>query len=501
MPIPSLFTAASALTIQQNAISVIANNIANVNTTSFKTSSVHFAEETNNILRPSSSASSTRGGTNPIQIGTGLKLSDVNTIFSQGALKNTGLATDLALSGNGFFVVSSTTDEGSTALISPQPQYTRDGHFLLDSESNLVTADGSKVMGATLYDNSTGRIKSITGYSAVTYFSDQIVGPTGSPTIYPTDAGTSPNLAVPAPTTTTGGGGAAPAFDATKLSEISVRGGLVDPATGVTTSTPGDLSISRRDDGKLLFTFHDATLTSAAATFTTAVDTDAQILDNVLSFNMTNTSGDTLQLRIRLEPGVTSLEDVFQNIDYDASTATSDSMNFLGSAATAQTSSDITVANEDFQYMSLNDVSELYSTIKIPNFLYDQDPTLEKESISFSIGSDGALTVFGASSEKMMLGRLLVSNFINADGLTNNGNNRYLQSSNSGEPAVSVLGGPFNANASSIASTSIVSGSLESSNVNVANEFAELIAFQRGLQFNATTVQRSDEILQTLINL
>ncbi len=275
----------------------------------------------------------------------------------------------------------------------------------------------------------------------------------------------------------------------------------MDEGTGVTTTTPGKLTASRRDDGKLLFTFNDANLTTAVKTFTVAVDTDAQILDNVMSFNMTNSSGDTLQLRLRLEPGVTSIEDVFQNIDYDAATSTSDSMVFLGSAATAQTTSDITVANEDFQYMSLDDVSNLYSTIKVPNFLYDQDPTFEKETISFSIGSDGALTVFGASSEKMLLGKLLVSNFVNADGLTNNGSNRFLQSSNSGEPAVSVLGGPFNDNASSIASTSIVSGSLESSNVNVANEFAELIAFQRGLQFNATTVQRSDEILQTLINL
>ncbi len=499
MPIPSLFTAAGALTVQQNAISVIANNIANVNTTSFKASSVHFAEETNNLLRPSSSASSTKGGTNPAQIGTGLKLSDINTIFSQGALKNTGLATDLALSGNGFFVVSNATEEGSSSLISPE--FTRDGHFLLDSESNLVTADGAKVIGATIYDNGTGKIKSISGYSAITYFTDQTVGASGSLSMYPNDGGSSPNLAVPTPTTTTGGGGVATAFDATKLSEISVRGGLVDENTSVDTSTPGNLTVSRRDDGKLLFTFNDAGSTAAADTYTSAVDTDAQILDGVLTFNMTNTSGDTLQLRIRLEPGVTSLEDVFQNIDYDAASGTSDSMVFAGNAATAQNGSDITVANDDFQYMSLSDLSSLYGTIKIPNFLYDQDPTLEKESISFAIGSDGSLSVFGSSSEKMMLGRLLVSNFINPDGLSNNGSNRYLESSNSGQPAISVLGGPFDSNAPSTANTKVVAGALESSNVNVANEFAELIAFQRGLQFNATTVQRSDEILQTLINL
>lgn len=499
MPIPSLFTASGALTTQQNAISVIANNIANVNTTSFKSSSVHFAEETSNLLKPSSSASSTKGGTNPNQIGTGVKLSDINTIFSQGSLKSTGLVTDLALAGNGFFVTSSATPDGSTTLVAPE--YTRDGHFLLDADSNLVTADGSKVMGATLYDNGTGKIKSITGYSAITYFTDQTVGPAGSPTLYPNDGGSSPNLAVPTPTTTVLGGGAAPAFDATKLSEISVRGGLVDPATGVTTATPGDLTVSRRDDGKLLFTFDDAVAGTSASTFTTAVDSGARYLDNVLTFNMTNASGDTLQLRIRLEPGVTSLEDVFGNIDYNASTSVSDTMKFTGAAATTQDTTDITVANADFEYMSLTDVASLYGSIKVPNFLYDQDPTIEKETASFAIGSDGSISIFGASSERQMLGRLLVTNFTNPDGLSNNGSNKYVESSNSGQSAISVLGGPFDRSAPSTGATKIVSGSLEASNVNVANEFAELIAFQRGLQFNATTIQRSDEILQTLISL
>ena len=499
MPIPSLYTAAGAITNQQNAISVVANNIANVNTTSFKSSSAHFAEQASNLLRPSSSASSVHGGTNPNQIGMGVVLSDINTIFAQGSLKSTGVATDLALSGNGFFVTSRATTDASTTLINPE--YTRDGHFLLDAESNLVTADGSKVIGATLYDTDTGKIKYIPDYSAVSYFTDQTIGPAGTPTMYPTNGGAAPNLAVPTPTITTGGGGIAATFDATKLSEISVRGGLVDRATGVTTATPGDLTISRRDDGKLLFSFDDAVAGTATSTFTVAVDSGTRYLDNVISFNMSNVSGDTLQLRIRLEPGVTDLEDVFKDVDYDSTTTTSDTLLFTGAAATTQTGSDITVANVDFDYMSLTDVSSLYGSIKVPNFLYDQDPTIEKESTSFSVTADGSLFIYGASSEKQVMGRLLVTNFVNPDGLTNNGSNKYIESPNSGAAAISVLGGPFDREAPSISGTQIVSGTLESSNVNVANEFAELIAFQRGLQFNATTIQRSDEILQTLINL
>lgn len=499
MPIPSLFTGAGALTIQQNAISVIANNIANVNTTGFKVSRVHFAESINNSLRPASSASLTKGGTNPMQVGTGLSLSDVNTVYSQGSLKTTGLASDLALSGNGFFVVSRATTDGSSNINTPE--FTRDGHFLVDADNNLVTADGSKVIGAQLYDPATGRIKSVDSYSGVTYFTDQPIGPVSSPTMYPNDGGASPNLAIPTPTTTTGGGGVAPSFNATNLAEFSIRGGLVDATTSVTTATPGNLSISRRDDGKLIFTFDNANAGTATSRFSVAIDTDAQVLDNVLTFQMVNGNDDTLQMRIRLKPGVTSLEDVFQNIDYNSSSATSDTMVFAGGAATTQAGADITVADADFEYMSIADVKSLFSTIKIPNFLYDQDSSLEVEATSYAINSNGSISMFGPSSEELKLGRVLVANFANADGLENNGSNKYVESSNSGIPAISVIDGPFDKNAPSTSGTRMVSGALEASNVNIANEFAELIAFQRGLQFNATTVQRSDEILQTLINL
>lgn len=502
MPIPSLFTGAGALSTQQNAISVIANNIANVNTTGFKGSSVHFSEAISSSVSTSSAPSLTKGGQNPSQVGTGLQLSDINTIFSQGSLKQTGNVTDLAISGNGFFVISGSTPDGSSEIINPE--YSRDGHFLLDADGNIVTADGAKVMAATLYDHATGKVKSISGYSAITYYTDQTIGPAGSPSMYPNDAGTSPNLAVPTPVITNVIG-AVPVFDAGVISEISVRGGLIDSQTGVTTATPGDLTISRRDDNKLLFSFDDANGGTSADIFEAAIDTNASILDGVLSFEMTNSAGAQIQMRIRLEPGVDSLEDAFATIEYDSTSQTSDTMVFEGTSTNAgpnaQTGSDITVGNDDFAYMSVANVADLYSSIKIPNFLYDQDSSLERETNSFTISSNGTVAIIGPTSEELKIGRILISNFINPDGLTSTGANRFTQTSNSGLAAVSVIDGPFNRNARSINATQLVSGALEASNVNIADEFAQLIAFQRGLQFNATTIQRSDEILQTLINL
>lgn len=497
MVIPSLFTGAGALTTQQNAISVIANNIANVNTTGFKGSRVHFAEETNNLLAPASSPSASRGGTNPNEIGTGMRVSDINTTFSQGSLRNTGAASDLALSGDGFFVVSSAMTDDDTTI--QNPQYTRDGHFGVDSNGNLVAADGSRVIGATTYHAIDGRVKSVDGYSNISYFMDQKVGNLASPDYYPND-GVGTNPAVPSPTITDVTGDAV-SFVSSKLAELSVRGGLIDADSDVDTSTPGDLTISRREDGKLLFSFDDANAGTAASTFTVAIDTSQQVLNSVTSYELTNSSGEKVQMRIRLEPGVTDLEDVFADIDYDSTTSTSDTMVFGGGAATSQAGNAITMADEDLENITVPQLKTLFSPIKIPNFFYTQDPNLELETSNFSISANGRVAIIGTSSDELRLGRVLVSNFRNPDGLSNVGGNRFEESSNSGFAATSVINGPFDTNAPSISGTSIVAGALEASNVNLANEFAELIGFQRGLQANSRVISTSDEILQTLINL
>lgn len=492
MPIPSLFTGAGALTTQQNAINVISNNIANVNTTAFKSSRIYFVEETSNMSRPASSPTGTIAGTNPFEIGTGMKLGDISTSFTPGPLKNTGSATDLALSGSGssFFVISSETDDEATAITAPQ--YTRDGHFMIDSDEHLCNANGDKVMGAMLYDNQTGKIRSLDGYSAVTYFADQEIGD-----LLPTN-GTSSGLPIPTPTINNVTG-AVPVFNSSVLAELSVRGNLLQSGTGLDVTLKGDLTVSKDADRKLIFTFDNGNAGTATSKFKTTLNTEQQILDNVLSFTMTNSTGESIQLRIRFEPGVTSIEDVFKNIEFDSITETSDTMVF--EAADAQSGDSITVGDRDFEYMTVTDLRKLMSPIKIPNFFYTQDPNLEVETTNFKIEANGSISAFGPLSEEIKLGRILVANFINPDGLLNKGGNKYEESSNSGIAGISVVGGPFDKNAPSISAVKIVSGALEQSNVNLANEFAELIGFQRGLQANSRVIATSDEILQTLINL
>ena len=104
----SIFSGASGLRNHQTMMDVIANNIANVNTTGFKLGRVSFAETFAQTLRGTTQPLSNIGGSNPIQVGLGMSLSGIDTIFSQGNIQTTGQTTDLALEGDGFFILSGT---------------------------------------------------------------------------------------------------------------------------------------------------------------------------------------------------------------------------------------------------------------------------------------------------------------------------------------------------------------------------------------------------------
>jgi flagellar hook protein FlgE len=133
----------SAMESFEQGLSVIGNNIANVNTTAFKSGSTSYANSFSNILQSSSPAPGTGSGsdTNTIEVGTGVNVAGVTTNFTQGSLQSTGVASDLAISGNGFFVVQDPSDGTDYA--------TRAGNFTVNSQGYLVTSQGFEVQGLT----------------------------------------------------------------------------------------------------------------------------------------------------------------------------------------------------------------------------------------------------------------------------------------------------------------------------------------------------------------
>lgn len=136
----SLSSALTGLQAHQDWIDLIGNNLANSNTPGYKTGSARFSDQYNQTLRYASGPGTGLGGVNPVQIGSGVRLADIGRNFQQGALSSTGRPLDVALDGQGFFMLSN----GSRVL------FTRVGTFGLDASRNLVDQrSGFKVLGRT----------------------------------------------------------------------------------------------------------------------------------------------------------------------------------------------------------------------------------------------------------------------------------------------------------------------------------------------------------------
>ena len=133
----SLFSGISGLRAHQTMLDVTGNNIANVNTTGFKASQTQFQDTLSQVLTNAGAAQDGVGGTNPAQVGLGVRVAGITTNFQQGAAQLTNRSTDMMISGDGFFVVRKGAEQF----------YTRAGAFDFDSSGQLVTPDGSLVQG------------------------------------------------------------------------------------------------------------------------------------------------------------------------------------------------------------------------------------------------------------------------------------------------------------------------------------------------------------------
>ena len=134
----SMFSAISGLKAHQTKMDVTGNNIANVNTVGYKSSSTVFQDTLSQVVRAGGAPAAERGGTNPAQVGLGVKLAAITTNWTNGAAQSTGRSTDFMIEGDGFFV---TRGSGAEQL------YTRAGSFDFDATGRLVTPDGSILQG------------------------------------------------------------------------------------------------------------------------------------------------------------------------------------------------------------------------------------------------------------------------------------------------------------------------------------------------------------------
>ena len=133
----SLFSGITGLRSHQTMMDVVGNNIANVNTTGYKTSSAVFEDTLSQLMRSAGAPANGRGGVNPTQIGLGVQMGGITTNFTQGSAQNTGRVTDLMIQGDGFFVLN----KGGEQV------YSRAGAFTFDNSGRLVNNQGMVVQG------------------------------------------------------------------------------------------------------------------------------------------------------------------------------------------------------------------------------------------------------------------------------------------------------------------------------------------------------------------
>jgi flagellar hook protein FlgE len=393
----SLFSGISGLRAHQQMMDVTGNNIANVNTTGYKSSQTVFQDTLSQMVNAAGAPQNQAGGTNPAQVGLGVRLASINANFGQGAAQTTGKSSDMMIQGDGFFVVKS----GGEAL------YTRAGSFTFDANGSLTTPNGQIVQGWSA--DGSGNVNT---------------------------AGAPGDIKLPigislAPEETT-------RFTLTgNLSFEAPQNTAVAPAR-----TPGSFKVIPIP----------------------VIDQNGA--SDILEVTLTKTGPN--QWAATTPAGNPAVPITFTNGKPNTNTITIDGY-----------SVDIT----DVTYYSGNTEARVSAS----------DGAAAGILSSYTVSNTGQIVGVFSNGLKQTLGQLALANFNNVNGLEKIGDSMFRSTVNSGLAQVGAAG--------SAGLGLITSGALEMSNVDLAQEFTNLVIAQRGFQANSRVITTSDEILQELVNL
>jgi flagellar hook protein FlgE len=457
----SLYAGVSGLQNHQIRMDVLGNNIANVNTTGFKKGRVNFQDMLSQTLSGAAKPTDEVGGVNPKQVGLGMMVASIDTIHTQGSLQTTGVMTDVAVQGEGFFVLQ----DGENRF------YTRAGAFGIDADGLLVNpANGMRVQG----------------------WQAQTVG--GATTI---------NVASPLRDLVIPVGGKDPAAATTEVQmacNLDKRTPEIPPGATEQTIIDGTWSTS--------FDIYDSfgTVHQLQVNFTKVPGITNRWQAQVVVDPVAETPTNTL-----VEVGAANNPDNIFFVDFDN----------VGSLAAVLDAQGDTVAEGRLQVQVSFDVPE--ATVPPGEVAVRQLFTLdlgevgsyrsavtqfaEKSSTkaiiqdgypmgyleSFKIDQSGVITGVYTNGTNRPIGQIALAGFTNPGGLEKAGENVYVVSNNSGEARVDPAG--------VAGKGKIIAGALEMSNVDMAEQFTDMIVTQRGFQANSRTITTSDQMIQELLTL
>ncbi len=502
----SLFSGVSGLKNHQTRMDVIGNNISNVNTTGFKSSRVNFEDTISQTLSAASSGGDNVGGTNPKQIGLGSKISAIDVNFKDGSVQSTGINTDLCLSGNALFVVK----QGN------QTFYTRNGAFNFDNQGNLVNAEGLYVQGymneSTTEHNSVNTAGSTTAIavragktmpSSQTQTANYVNNLNASaPTITgitATDNNGQPVSPVPDPCTVNGTTIMAAVLTMSDGTTQTVTSGTYKTGNSIPLSTTIKVYDSQGGAHVVPVTVEKTPTdsTGAQSDNTWVAKNAAPTVTAISATEITLSNGKTAPII----GGSTSLvvgDHVIVEEDGTFTKVTMDDayIKFKDTGAYQSGSGSLKLS-----YSNGNGASDQTVAVTFDNLTqYANSSTINAEADGYASGTldtvtiDESGTVVGTYTNGILRkeAQIAVAQFTNASGLTKKGNSLYVESNNSGTPNVGT--------ADTFGAT-ITAAALEMSNVDVAEEFSNMIITQRGFQSNSKIITVSDEMLENLINM
>ena len=555
----SLYSGVSGLKTHQTKMDVIGNNIANVNTTAYKSQSITFSELMYQTTQNASGPNATTGtaGTNAKQIGLGVQSAAISTsITSAGSSQTTGNPFDIRITGDSFFVVS----DGSNNY------FTRDGSFYVDAAGNLaMSSTGYNVMGWGV-DPETGLVKQDTVTPLRVMSAENLTYPPEATsqsylsgiidkndTDVTSESGKTVNLnfydnlgysytaKISIHSTATEGQYYMQLDDLLNADGVSLSDTFGVPLSDM-------VNLGASGNVKVNETLAPATQNNADGTSSTAVWNNATGIMTVTTYtpqadgSVTTTTQDYTQTQLEDMAGDPANNQEALKSIYGASIdpsivamsfdATSGKMTITektvqGGIVTYNTNTGLfdNVNGEDTVVLDFEDdfVNGLGETTSLGNFSdieidlsttsrFDNNGTSTVgatsgdldgrgtgrklgEMSSIAIANDGTISASYSNGMSKVLGQIAVAEFTNPSGLQKEGDNMYSATQNSGD----FDGIGINITTSS--GSYMTTGVLEMSNVDLSTEFTEMITTQRGFQANSRIITTSDSMLEELVNL
>ena len=428
---PSFSIPLSGLTASSEALSTTANNLANLNTIGYKDEQIQFSDLFYQNF-------GTNGAGDPIQQGAGVSVASKPSNFTQGNVTPTGVSTDVAIQGNGFFVV----EENGVQT------YTRAGNFEVGTDNLLETAGGQHVLG---YPAVNGAVNTSGGLTTLAL---------GAGTVSP----------------------------ATVTANVSLTSNLdATAAVGSTYSTQATIYDSLGGSHNITFTYtKSATNTWTYAATIPAADITGAVAPVSVATGTLIFNGDGTLKSITPTGGAASLTNPSITVPPVPPVTIPVTPQSVFADGANQLSFTWHVANAGVGL--LTQLAGPNSTASI-----QQDGTSSGTLQNFNIGSDGTITGSFSNGKTATIGQIALASFADEQGLSHQGSNDFTPTLASGQP---TIGGPGTGGLGSISG-----GALEQSNVDIASEFAALIVAQRSYEANARVVTTFDQVAQATIAL